>query len=223
MLASTILCFQLTQCSTAQEIQRFCSMAGRNGTLVVIGGVLDYHEPCAKARAQGICVERVYGSLAPERIVAASNANWQCSFGNLLHDLDIPDWRCDESEAEAAIRFKSGIATGAFVRCFCATVPAWQQRVMCLKVGPVECSFNHWHRGAPSPDRWLVVYSYFHSFIILNSRAEASELRYLPSVALHMSLRMPVLLAAAMAESSTWCAGCRIIWNIQCAAQCGRL
>jgi hypothetical protein len=137
MLASAILCSQLTQSTTVQEIQRFCHLAGGKGTLVVIGGVLDYHEPCAKARALGMCVERVYGSLAPQRIVAASNANWQCSFGDLLQGLDIPDWRCDDSEA-GAIRFTSGLATGAFVRAFHVTVPAWQQRSMSPKVGPTE-------------------------------------------------------------------------------------
>ena len=87
-------------------------MAEAKSTLVVIGGVLDYHEPCAKARAQGLVVERVYGSQAPLRIVAASQANWQCGLAELLTEIGMRDWRV-AAEVGPAIRFKSAIASGA--------------------------------------------------------------------------------------------------------------
>ena len=38
------------QAACVQEIQRFCTMAQKKSTLVIIGGVLDFHEPCFKAR-----------------------------------------------------------------------------------------------------------------------------------------------------------------------------
>lgn len=96
----------------AQEIQRFCSVAQPRSTLVVVGGVLDYHEPCSRARAAGLCVERVYGSNAPRRIVEASRAHWHASFADVLREAGLPDWRHGDQDM-AAVRFRSSLPRGA--------------------------------------------------------------------------------------------------------------
>lgn len=71
----------------------------------------------AAGRVQGLFVERVYGSVAPRRIVAGSQAHWSGSFADLLAAIGVPDWRLAH-EYSAAIRFKSGIASGAHTHCF---------------------------------------------------------------------------------------------------------
>jgi hypothetical protein len=96
-----------------QEIQRNCSIAGSHSTLVIIGGVLDYHEQCNMARTQGLCIERLYGAIAPQRMVGASNSNWHASFADFLQHVGIADWRTGNCQDMASVRFRSSMPRGA--------------------------------------------------------------------------------------------------------------
>jgi hypothetical protein len=119
-------------------------MATKRATLVIIGGVLDYHEVCAKAREQGIFVERLYGSVAPRKLVAASKANWSASFAEWLAKTGVTDWRLSGGE-RAAIRFKSGISGAG-----CALLFRWFGspllngiKTACVFVPADHCHLRH--------------------------------------------------------------------------------
>ena len=58
---------------------------------------------------QGIFVERLFGTVAPRRMVAGSCANWCGSLPEFLKHIGMADWRIGGNE-RAAIRFKSGIS-----------------------------------------------------------------------------------------------------------------
>jgi hypothetical protein len=112
--------------AVVQEIQRYCSIAGPLDTVVIIGGVLDFHLQCSSARAQGLIVERVYGSVASLRMVQASNSNWHTSFGDFLQHVGIPDWRTGAQDL-VSVRFRNSMPKGVHAWLGCGNLPGQVQ------------------------------------------------------------------------------------------------
>lgn len=85
-----------------QKLNEFTAAhADTAATIVVIGGVTDFHQACAAASNANLCVERVYSNIAPMSIVGASSADWQCSLADWLYAVDLqgpPSHTCRKSD-----------------------------------------------------------------------------------------------------------------------------
>ena len=76
-----------------QAVDDFCKDALANSVVVIVSEAAEHRAACAAARAQGMKVERIFGTNAPTRIMEQAHAHWYCTLTDFQADHMHTDWR----------------------------------------------------------------------------------------------------------------------------------